>query len=301
MSDAYHVPVLLNAVIDGLQIQQGGIYVDATFGGGGHSKAILKHLKTGRLVAFDQDQDAIANAPDDESLTMVKANFRHLRNHLRMLKAMPVDGIMADLGVSSHQFNDPDRGFSLRFEGELDMRMSQSGKFSAHQVVNEYEEVELRRIFREYGEMRNAHKLAAKIVAARSEQKINTTLQLRELLDPFAPPRKPHQFHARVFQALRIEVNQELEALKAFLEQAIEVLKPGGRLVVISYHSLEDRLVKNIMKTGNFEGEVEKDFYGNLLRPLDPIQSKPIVPDEKEIEENNRARSARLRIAEKRR
>ncbi len=301
MNDAYHVPVLLNAVIDGLQIRPEGTYVDATYGGGGHSGEILKALNNqGKLYAFDQDKDAVVNTTDDARFTFIPSNFRFLKNHLKMHQATPVDGILADLGVSSHQFNTTERGFSLRFDATLDMRMDQGTTSSAREVVNDYNEADLVQVFRGYGELKEARKIARRLVNARTEKTLRTTRELCAVLKGMAPPHKENQFLARVFQALRIEVNKELEALKTLMEQACDVLKPEGRLAVISYHSLEDRLVKNYFRSGNFDGKQEKDFYGNLIRPMHPIQTKPIVPDQTEIQANNRARSARLRIAEKR-
>ena len=296
----YHLPVLLHDCIQGLNIKPDGIYVDVTFGGGGHSKEILKHLTTGKLIAFDQDEDAVKNSIDDARFTLVRQNFRFLKNFLRAYNAIPVDGILADLGVSSHQFDSSERGFSIRFDSELDMRMDQNNHLSAASVLNEYEENDLRKILREYGEVDNAGRLAKIICEQRAIQKIKTTAELIVLMQKAGmKPGKENQYKSQVFQALRIEVNKELDALKEFLKQVPEVLGEGGRLVVMSYHSLEDRLVKNFMRTGNLEGEVKKDFYGNLLSPFKQITRKPIVPDEEEIKNNSRARSAKLRIAEK--
>jgi 16S rRNA (cytosine1402-N4)-methyltransferase len=297
----YHLPVLLQACLNGLEIKKTGCYVDATFGGGGHSKEILKQLgEQGKLFAFDQDPDAAANVVESKKLIFIPQNFRHLKNFLRMHGANQVDGILADLGVSSHQFNSADRGFSIRFDADLDMRMDQKKDLTAAKILNEYTEHQLRNVLRTYGELDNASKLAREIIVKRSEKKIETTQELKEIIRPFNFKKdKEHQFQARVFQALRIEVNDEMAALKEFLEQCFEVLKPGGRLVVMSYHSLEDRLVKNLMKTGNTEGDIKKDFFGNIYRPFKLITKKPIEPDELEIQTNNRSRSARLRIAEK--
>ncbi|MBC7862511.1 MAG: 16S rRNA (cytosine(1402)-N(4))-methyltransferase RsmH [Bacteroidia bacterium] len=297
----YHQPVLLQACLDGLQIKKEGKYVDATFGGGGHSKEILKSLgEKGKLFAFDQDPDAAENVVDDKRLIFIPQNFRHLKNFLRMYGEEKVDGILADLGVSSHQFNSAERGFSIRFDADLDMRMDKSGKLNAAKILNEYSENDLRRMFREYGEIENAGKVARAIVVKRSEKKIETTQELKEMLKPLIFKKdKEHQYQARIFQALRIEVNDEMGALKEFLEQCLEVLKPGGRLVIMSYHSLEDRLVKNLMRGGDTGGEIEKDFFGNINRPFKLITKKPIEPDEQEILQNSRSRSARLRIAEK--
>jgi len=295
----YHRPVLLKESLEGLSIRPDGNYVDATFGGGGHTRAILQQLTTGKVWAFDQDPDAAENAPDDEQFTLIRQNFRYLKNYLRMYGAIPVDGILADLGISSHQIDEPERGFSIRYNADLDMRMSKSGNTTAKSVVNTYSEEELALLFRNYGELKNARQLARLIASARELQPIETVFELKEVLAKGADRRKELQFYARVFQALRIEVNQELKALEEFLVQCSEVLKPGGRLVVISYHSLEDRIVKNYIKTGKFGGELEKDLYGNPLRPLDPVKNKVIVPGDKEIQDNSRARSAKLRIAAK--
>lgn len=297
----YHRPVLLKECLEGLDIKPDGIYVDVTFGGGGHAKAILEKLgKKGRLFAFDQDMDAVKNVPPDERLTFIPQNFSFMKNFLRMYEVPQVDGILADLGVSSHQFDEAERGFSIRFDANLDMRMNQGGARTAAQVLNEYEEARLKQIFREYGEVDNAGKLAKLIADARLQQRITGTEQLKEIIAPCMPRFRENQYLAKVFQALRIEVNDEMEVLKQMLQQALEVLKPGGRLVVMSYHSLEDRLVKNFMKSGNFEGKQEKDFFGNISRPFELITKKPIVPTEQEITSNPRARSAKLRIAEKR-
>jgi 16S rRNA (cytosine1402-N4)-methyltransferase len=296
----YHNPVLLKECIEGLKIKPDGTYVDVTFGGGGHSRSILESLGAkGKLIAFDQDKEAMANIPDDKRLLFINQNFMYLQNSLRMHGITKVDGILADLGVSSHQFDTGERGFSIRFEGALDMRMNQQATLSAANVINEYEGVALSRIFRLYGEIENFRKLSDAIVNARVGNPIMSTLQLKEIITPVAPKHAEHKYFARVFQALRIEVNKELEVLEEFLKQSLNVLDNGGRLVVISYHSLEDRLVKNYMKTGNVEGDVEKDFFGKIYRPFELINKKPIVPGEEEINENNRARSAKLRIAEK--
>lgn len=300
MSSPYHIPVLLHDCIDGLDIKPSGIYVDVTFGGGGHSKAILKELdEEGRLFAFDQDPDAKQNVPDDSRFELIEENFEYIRNFIRERGIKEVDGILADLGVSSHQFDIPDRGFSIRFDAPLDMRMNQKGKLSAKRLINEYEEEELSRILFTYGELRNARAIARRISQRRVEKKITTVFELKEALEGLAKRGKENQFFARVFQAIRIEVNEELDVLVRFLNRAGELLKPGGRLVVMSYHSLEDRLVKNYMRSGSTEGKSEKDFYGNLIRPLKPIVSKAIKAGDEEIELNPRARSARLRIAEK--
>jgi 16S rRNA (cytosine1402-N4)-methyltransferase len=277
------------------------VYVDVTFGGGGHSKAILEKLgANGKLFAFDQDKDAEKNVPADKRITFIPQNFMYMKNFLRMHEATQVDGILADLGVSSHQFDEAGRGFSIRFDANLDMRMNQQSELTAAKVLNEYEENDLRKIFREYGEVDNAGRLVKLIIEARALFPIKDTERFKEVIAPCTPKyNKEHQYLAKVFQALRIEVNNEIEVLREFLQQSLEVLKPGGRLVVMSYHSLEDRLVKNFMKSGNFEGEPVKDFYGNISRPFILITKKPVTPAAEEIEQNNRARSAKLRIAEK--
>ena len=295
----YHIPVLLEECLQGLAIKENGTYIDVTFGGGGHSKVILKKLSSGRLIAFDQDSDALNNEINDERFTLVNQNFKYLKNFLRMHKAIPVDGLLADLGVSSHQFNTPERGFSTRFEGPLDMRMNSNSELSAKEVINDYPESQLASILYQYGEIKNSKKLAQLITATRLSAPIQTTQDLRSLCEKLIAEKKINQYLAQVFQAIRIEVNQELESLKSLLKQSAEVIGIGGRIVVMSYHSLEDRLVKNYLRTGNFEGVQEKDFYGKLIRPFNPIQSKVIVPSDDEIKLNPRARSARLRIAER--
>ncbi|MRX48071.1 16S rRNA (cytosine(1402)-N(4))-methyltransferase RsmH [Pedobacter puniceum] len=298
MDNVYHVPVMLRECIEGLAIQPEGVYVDVTFGGGGHSREIMKHLgDDGVLVAFDQDEDAKQNIIDDEKFVFVDQNFRFLKNNLRAHDLIPVDGILADLGVSSHQFDVPERGFSIRFDGDLDMRMDQSSGLTAKEVVNTYEEEDLHKIFGIYGEIQNAKSLARTIVTARLNAPIETISQLKAVIHKLIPRGKENKYLAQVFQALRIEVNQEMEALKDFLEQTAEVLKPGGRLVVMSYHSLEDRLVKNFMAKGKFSGEVDKDFFGNEIKPFKVLTKKSVTASEEEIKINNRARSARLRIA----
>ncbi len=295
----YHNPVLLQASVDGLNIKPDGIYVDVTFGGGGHSKEILKRLgPNGKLFALDQDEDALANALPDERFTLINENFRFVKRFLRFYGVKSVDGILADLGVSSHQFDVPERGFSTRFDAELDMRMSQKNDLNAYRVVNEYDNVNLKRVFLDYGELKNAPALARTIIEAREEQPIKTTDELKEVLARYLPERVRNKILAQIYQAIRIEVNQEMDVLKEFLEQSLEILNPGGRLSVISYHSLEDRLVKRFMKNGMFEGEPERDFFGNFSVPFKTV-GKLIVPDNAEIKENNRARSAKLRIAEK--
>lgn len=301
MAEVYHLPVMLQECINGLDIKPNGTYVDVTFGGGGHSAEILSHLnEEGILVAFDQDEDAKANVISDPRFTFVNQNFKFLKNNLRLHGFIPVDGILADLGVSSHQFNVPERGFSIRFDADLDMRMDQSSSLTAKEILQTYSEENLHKIFGMYGEIQNAKSLAKTIVTARLSQSINTINQLKEIIQPQIPKFKENKYLAQVFQALRIEVNQEMEALRLFLEQSIEVLKPGGRLVVMSYHSLEDRLVKNFMAKGKFSGEVEKDFFGNEIKPFDVVTRKSISASAKEVEQNNRARSAKLRIAVKR-
>ena len=296
----YHNPVLLKESVDGLNIKPDGIYVDVTFGGGGHSKEILSRLgPNGRLFAFDQDEDALENALDDERFVLINENFRFIKRFLRFHNVKSVDGILADLGVSSHQFDVAERGFSTRFDAELDMRMSQKNDLNAYRVVNEYDETNLRRVFLDYGELKNAPAIARVIIEAREEEPIKNTEQLKIVLGRFLPAHKSHKILAQMYQAIRIEVNQEMDVLKEFLEQSLEILKLGGRLSVISYHSLEDRLVKRLMKNGMFEGEPERDFFGNFSVPFKTI-GKLIVPDFQEIKINNRARSAKLRIAEKR-
>ncbi|MEO5645341.1 MAG: 16S rRNA (cytosine(1402)-N(4))-methyltransferase RsmH [Bacteroidia bacterium] len=296
----YHNPVLLHESLEGLSIRPDGTYIDVTFGGGGHSRAILEQLgEKGRLIAFDQDEDAVVNAINDPRFILVRQNFRFLKNFLRLHNAIPVDGILADLGISSHQIDEPGRGFSTRFDGPLDMRMNRSASMDAEEVLNTYDERQLRNIFREFGDIDNAGKLAMAVLAAREETSIRSIAELKEAIAGCVPKGKEFQYLAKVFQALRIEINGEMEALKQLLQQSAEVLKPEGRMVVISYHSLEDRLVKNFFRAGNFEGEVEKDFYGNLIRPMEPVNRKPIVAGEEELKENNRARSAKLRIAER--
>ena len=295
----YHDPVLLDECLEGLNLRTEGIYVDVTFGGGGHSRAIVSKLDEGHLYAFDQDDDALENEMDDDRFTLINANFRDLKNSLRMYGVKEIDGLLADLGVSSHQFDVPDRGFSTRFDADLDMRMDQNSDLNAAKILNAYEQDELRNILKNYGELKRPGTIARVIYEAKEDRPIETVQQLKALLKPFAPKMQENKFFAQVFQALRIEVNDELNALKEMLTQAQEILKPGGRLVVISYHSLEDRLVKNLIQKGNFEGELEQDFYGNKLLSFKKISRKPILPSEQEIQRNNRARSAKLRVAEK--
>lgn len=296
----YHTPVMLQECIDALAIRPDGTYVDVTFGGGGHSREIIKNLGAdGRLLAFDQDADAQANLIDDGRFVFIDQNFRYLKNFCRLHNAIPVDGILADLGVSSFQFDRAERGFSIRFDAELDMRMNQSAELSAKEIVNSYTEAELHRIFGIYGEIQNAKSLARTVVTARLNAPINTVADLKNAIQGLIPRGKENKYLAQVFQALRIEVNQELEALKDFLTQSAEVLVSGGRLVVMSYHSLEDRLVKNFIAKGKFSGEVEKDLYGNDQKPFDAVSRGAITASETEVQLNNRARSAKLRIAVK--
>jgi 16S rRNA (cytosine1402-N4)-methyltransferase len=295
----YHNPVLLNDTVEGLNIKEDGVYVDVTFGGGGHSRKILESLgPKGRLIAFDQDKDALLNTIDDPRFLLINENFRHVKRFLRFHGIKSVDGVLADFGVSSHQFDEADRGFSIRFDAQLDMRMNQQDVLSAYSLVNTYEEEELKRVFWQYGELRTSPALAKTIVAARAEKAIETTFELKAVLNKYLPQGRENKILAQIYQAIRIEVNQEIEVLKEFLLQMPELLNNGGRLSVISYHSLEDRLVKRFIRNGLFEGEPEKDVFGNFDVPLKKIGGL-IVPDAKEIKLNNRARSAKLRIAEK--
>lgn len=296
----YHNPVLLQTCIDNLITNPSGTYVDVTFGGGGHSRAILNTLNSeGKLLAFDQDEDSHANLIDDERFQFVPSNFKNLTRFLQYHRAYPVDGILADLGISSHQIDTAERGFSYSKDGVLDMRMNTQAGISAREIINEWDEQQLSRIFFQYGELREGRQLARQIIKKRTEQSIDTTLQLSEILKACLPKGKENKYLSKIFQALRIEVNKEMEVLESFLTQTTAALKPGGRLVIISYHSLEDRLVKNFMRSGNLNGEVEKDFFGNPLTPFKLISRKAIIPDEEEIMTNPRARSAKLRIAEK--
>jgi|SRR5690606_26408603 len=300
MNNDYHIPVMLAECIDALNIDQHGVYVDVTFGGGGHSREILRNLgDDGKLYAFDQDPDAIANSIQDDRFTLIHQNFRFMKNNLRVHGVAKVDGILADLGISSHQINERERGFSTRFDADLDMRMDQVGTLNARDVVNTYPEEELHRIFGMYGEIQNARTLARTLVAARVIEPIVTVSQLKRAIEVVVPKKRENKYYAQVFQALRIEVNKELQALEAFLLQSADLLKTGGRLVVMSYHSLEDRLVKNFIAKGKFKGEVEKDFFGNEIKPLRAVNRKVMVASGEEVEANNRARSAKLRIAEK--
>ena len=299
-SMTYHLPVMLNECIEGLNLRPDGTYVDATFGGGGHSRAIMERLgPEGRLIGFDQDEDALANALEVPNFLLIHENFRYLKNYLRLHGVRRIDGLLADLGVSSHQFDVADRGFSTRFDGELDLRMDRRQELTAKELVNTADEQELTRLLRLYGELPNAYQMAKAICKARAEKTIETTFDLREAVGRQLPRGMDNKYLAMLFQALRIEVNGELDALQALLQQAVEILNPGGRLVVMSYHSLEDRLVKNFFKTGNFEGKLEKDFYGNPIVPLKLVTRKPITAGEEELQRNNRSRSAKLRVAER--
>ncbi|MDL5513144.1 16S rRNA (cytosine(1402)-N(4))-methyltransferase RsmH [Arenibacter sp. M-2] len=295
----YHNPVLLTESVEGLNIKQDGVYVDVTFGGGGHSKEILKRLgENGRLLAFDQDEDALPNAIDDGRFQLINENFRYIKQFLKFYGIRKVDGILADFGVSSHQFDQAERGFSTRFDADLDMRMSKKNQISAFDVVNVYGYDELRRVLFEYGDLRNANAMAKTIIGQRENTPIRTTDQLKEVLGQYLPKHREHKILAQIYQAIRIEVNQEIQVIKEFLEQVPELLNEGGRLSVISYHSLEDRLVKRFIRAGQFEGEPEKDFYGNIEVPLKKVGGL-VVPSKEEIKLNNRARSAKLRIAER--
>ncbi|SKC10813.1 16S rRNA (cytosine(1402)-N(4))-methyltransferase RsmH [Dyadobacter psychrophilus] len=302
LKSTYHEPVMLSECLEGLNIQPEGVYADVTFGGGGHSRAILEKLTTGRLLVFDQDPDAAANAAefkDDKRFTFIAANFRHLKRYLKLHKADKVDGILGDLGVSSHQINTPERGFSTRFDADLDMRMNPNIEKTAREVINSRSSAELQRILGMYGEVTNARTAAEAIFTSRHSTPIDTVADLKGILLKYAPKHRENKYFAQVFQALRIEVNDELAVLEEFLTQVPEVLNPGGRLVVMSYHSLEDRLVKNFILKGKFDGELEKDFYGNAIRPLSSVTRKPVEATAEEVARNPRARSAKLRIAEK--
>lgn len=299
MTEVYHIPVLARESIEALRLNDNYDVIDATYGGGGHSRLILEQMNGGRLFAFDQDEDAAGNAIEDDRLFFIRHNFRYAKNFLKHFGVDQVDAVFADLGVSSHDFDVAERGFSFRFDGDLDMRMNRDAQNDAAKVVNEYTQDDLQRIFGIYGEIKNARRLAAEIVKARKDQAIKTTTQLKEIASNCAPRAIENKYLAQVFQALRIEVNEEMEALKEFLEAALDLLRPGGRLAIITYHSLEDRLCKNFMKAGNFEGKVEKDFYGNMQSPFKVITRKVIVPGDEELESNPRSRSAKLRVAEK--
>ncbi|MFM1930827.1 MAG: rRNA ((1402)-N(4))-methyltransferase RsmH [Bacteroidota bacterium] len=296
---AYHLPVLLHESIDGLNIDPNGVYVDVTFGGGGHSRSILKRLDKGKLFAFDQDEDALANVPEDERFTLIQQNFRFLENYLRFYGIREVSGILADLGVSSHQFDEAERGFSFRFDAPLDMRMSQKSGITAAQLIETSDESELARILKNYGEVQGSYRVAKALKQIIPSGDVLSTGEVARKLSTMVPALKAHKFQAQVFQALRIAVNDEIGALSALLEQSARILKPGGRLVVISYHSLEDRMVKHFMRSGNFDDDLKKDFYGNPICPFKLITRSAIAPSDEENENNNRARSARLRIAEK--
>ncbi len=297
---AYHIPVLLKPAVDGMNIRAGGVYVDATFGGGGHSKEILSRMDPeSRLYGFDKDEDAVRNVIADPRLTLVRSDFRYLRNFLKYYGHEQADGILADLGVSSHQFDDPERGFSFRFEGGLDMRMNRQSRLTAAEVVNTYDEERLANVLYLYGELRNSRRLASALAKARAKRRIETIEDFLAVIKPLSGKEHEKKELAKAFQALRIEVNHETESLKEMLTAATDMLRPGGRLVVITYHSIEDRMVKNLMKTGNCEGVTEKDFFGNARTPFRLVSNKAIVPDEDERERNPRSRSARLRIAEK--
>ena len=301
IEQAYHVPVMLNECIEGLEINPEGTYVDVTFGGGGHSKAILEKLTTGKLFGFDQDQDAKANALkiNNNAFTLIEANFRYLKKYLRLHGIEKVDGVLADLGISSHQINTPERGFSTRFDAELDMRMNQMGSINAKNIINEYSEHDLHKIFGMYGEIKNAKSLAQQVVRARASTPISTVFELKDAVKTLVKKGEENKYYAQMFQALRIEVNDELKTLEEMLMGTAEVIRPGGLLVVMSYHSLEDRLVKNFIQKGKFHGEVEKDFYGNEIKPFEAVNRKLIEASEAEVAMNNRARSAKLRIARK--
>ena len=299
MEREYHIPVLLNESVNGLEIKADGDYVDVTFGGGGHSREIFSRLKSGRLFAFDQDEDAATNVIHDNRFIFIRHNFKYIRNFLKYYNVQQVDGILADLGVSSHDFDVAERGFSFRFDGDLDMRMNRDSLQTAADLVNSYSEDQLRTVFREFGEIDNAGRLAKQLISARMLKPINTIEQFREVIAPCVPRLQESKYLAKVFQALRIETNKEMDVLHELLEQSIDILKPGGRLVVITYHSLEDRMVKNFIRSGDFSGKQEKDFFGNVESPLVAINRKVIVPTGEEIEQNPRARSGKLRIAEK--
>lgn len=300
-TDVYHIPVLLNESIEGMSLHADGIYADMTFGGGGHSKEILRRMgEDCHLYSFDQDEDAEKNIVDDKRFTFVRSNFRYLRNFMRYYGVEQLDGILADLGVSSHHFDDSERGFSFRFDGKLDMRMNKRAGMTAADIVNTYDEEKLADVFYLYGELKNSRKLAATIAKARQQKQITTIGEFLDIIKPLFGREREKKELAKVFQALRIEVNHEMEALKEMLYEATDLLKPGGRLVVITYHSLEDRMVKNLIKAGNIEGKVEQDFYGNVQSPFRAVNNKVIVPTDEEVNQNPRSRSAKLRIAEKR-
>jgi 16S rRNA (cytosine1402-N4)-methyltransferase len=298
--EPFHTPVMLKQSVDGLKIHAAGIYIDATFGGGGHSREILEHIVSGRLYAFDQDNEAGKNVIEDERFVFIHHNFRFLLNFMRYYNESGVDGILADLGVSSHDFDEANRGFSFRFDTFLDMRMNQQSLLTAEKVVNEYQDDQLHKLFREYGEIRNASQLTHAVLATRQKERITSTRQLLRAIEKCIPKAIEKKYLAQVFQALRIEVNDEMGALQEFLTAALQLLKPGGRLSIITYHSLEDRLVKNFIRSGNLEGKIEQDFFGNFITPFLMVNRKVIVPDDQELADNPRSRSAKLRIAEKR-
>lgn len=299
-TEVYHLPVMLNECIQGLNIKEDGVYVDVTFGGGGHSKEILKHLgPKGKLYAFDQDSDAVGNLPDDERLVFINHNFKYIKQFLQYLKALPVDGILADLGISSHQINEAEKGFAHRLGGDLDMRMDRKSGLKASDVVNTYSEKELLRVFNTYGEIKNAYKLVLLIIEKRKTSPVTTIEEFKEAIRTCIPGKEESKYLSQVFQALRIEVNEEMKALESLLENSAAVLAKGGRLVVMSYHSLEDRMVKNFINSGNIAGNVEKDFFGNKTEVFKSVTKKPIIPSDEEIDRNRRSRSAKLRIAEK--
>ncbi len=299
MNKEYHIPALLDETITGLDVKPNGIYVDATFGGGGHSSEILKNLTTGQLIAFDQDEDAQKNSFDADNFVLVRSNFQYVKQFLHYFKIKKIDGIIADLGISTHHIDEPERGFSFRFDAHLDMRMNKNQSIDAKKVINNYAEQDLKNIFKNYGDLKNAHQIAKIISISRRKKEINTTFELVKVLENVLPKKNEHKFLAKIFQAVRIEVNKELQTLKILLQQIPEILSENGRVAIISYHSLEDKLVKNFFRTGNFEGQRNTDMYGNVLRPLEPLNSKVIVPNDEEIALNNRARSAKLRIAKK--
>jgi 16S rRNA (cytosine1402-N4)-methyltransferase len=299
MNKTYHIPALLNETIEALNIKDNGIYIDATFGGGGHSKEIFKKLSTGKLIAFDQDPDASANAWQADNFILIQSNFQYIKNFIEYLKIDKVDGILADLGLSTHHINEAERGFSFRFDARLDMRMNPKQQIDAHFIINNYPQKKLTDILKNYGQISNAYKIANAICLSRTKKQINTTFELVDIVKKYIPKKNEQKSLAKIFQAIRIEVNDEIGTLKKFLLESNDILKKGGRIAIISYHSLEDKIVKSFFKTGNFDNERKTDMYGNIIRPLKPINNKVIVPSENEINTNNRIRSAKLRIAEK--
>lgn len=299
MEKNYHIPAMLEQTVEALNIRKDGIYIDATFGGGGHSKKIFEKLTTGRLIAFDQDSDAKQNAWEADNFILIQSNFQYIKNFTKYSEIEKVDGILADLGISTHHIDEPQRGFSFRFDARLDMRMNTEQELDAFTVINEYSNNDLTNIFRKYGELNNAKKLASAIISSRTKKKIETTFEFVDIVNKYVPKKTEHKFLAKIFQAIRIEVNKEMETLRSFLENSKDILKPEGRLVVISYHSLEDKIVKNFFRTGNFKGERITDMYGNPIGDLEPINKKVIIPSDEEIAGNNRVRSAKLRIAKK--